>query len=119
VKTKLTQRRYRAPKRSACGLCKPQKRGWEDKRTSRDVRIAIAHEQEIRDFEPYDEESGEHNCCWGFAISEWQEWSDIIGAESIAFESPRRRLSRDRKKGSGKPKGDSSSAFISDSVSVV
>ena len=27
MKSKLTQGRYRAPKRSACGLCKPQQRG--------------------------------------------------------------------------------------------
>jgi hypothetical protein len=31
MKSKFTQRRYRAPKRSACAMCKPQKRGWADK----------------------------------------------------------------------------------------
>jgi hypothetical protein len=40
----------------------------------------------IFEFEPYDEESGELNCCNGFALSEWQEWNDVTGAESIAFE---------------------------------
>jgi len=47
----LTQRRYRAPKRRACGLCKPQKQGWDDKKTFTDLRRAVAHEQEIRDWE--------------------------------------------------------------------
>jgi hypothetical protein len=51
MKSKFTQRRYRAPKRSACGLCKPQKRGWDDKKTFTDLRRAVAHEQEIRDWE--------------------------------------------------------------------
>ena len=46
MKSKFTQRRYRAPKRSACGLCKPQKQGWVDKKTFADVRQAVAHEQE-------------------------------------------------------------------------
>jgi hypothetical protein len=51
MKTKFTQRRYRASKRSACGLCKPQKRGWDDKKTFNDLRHAVAHDQEIRDWE--------------------------------------------------------------------
>jgi hypothetical protein len=31
MKSKFTQRRYRAPKRSSCAMCKPQQRGWTDK----------------------------------------------------------------------------------------
>jgi hypothetical protein len=50
MKTKALQRRYRAPKRSACGLCKPQQRGWADKKTPGDLRRAIAQEQQFRDW---------------------------------------------------------------------
>jgi hypothetical protein len=32
MKSKFTQRRYRAPKRSTCALCKPHKQGWADKK---------------------------------------------------------------------------------------
>lgn len=38
VKTKLSQRRIKARKSSACGLCKPWKQGWSDKKTARDIR---------------------------------------------------------------------------------
>jgi hypothetical protein len=31
MKSNFTQRRYRAPKRSACALCKPHQQGWADK----------------------------------------------------------------------------------------
>jgi len=51
LKSKFTQRRYRARKRSACGLCKPQKRGWDDKKTFNDLRRAVAQEQQIRELE--------------------------------------------------------------------
>jgi len=51
MKSKFTQRRYRAPKQRACGLCKPQQRGWADKKTAGDLRRAIAHEQQIRELE--------------------------------------------------------------------
>jgi hypothetical protein len=50
MKSKLTQRRYRAPKRSACGLCKPEQRGWADKKTPRDLRRAIGQEQEMQEW---------------------------------------------------------------------
>ena len=33
LKTNLTKRRFKAPKRSSCALCKPHKRGWDDKKT--------------------------------------------------------------------------------------
>jgi hypothetical protein len=51
MKSKFTQRRYRAPKRRACGLCKPQKQGWADKKTVADLRRAIAQDQQIRECE--------------------------------------------------------------------
>jgi hypothetical protein len=51
MKSKFIQRRYRASKQRACGLCKPQKQGWADKKTFADVRQAVAHEQEVRDWE--------------------------------------------------------------------
>jgi hypothetical protein len=51
MKSKLTQRRYRAPKRSACGLCKPQQRGWADKKTPADLRCVIGQEQQIQESE--------------------------------------------------------------------
>ena len=51
MKTKLTQRRYRAPKRAACAMCKPQQRGWADKKTPADVRRAVGQEQELREEE--------------------------------------------------------------------
>jgi hypothetical protein len=51
MKSKFTQRRYRAPKRSSCAMCKPQKRGWDDKKTFNDLRRAIAQEQQIRELE--------------------------------------------------------------------
>jgi hypothetical protein len=51
MKSKFTQRRYRAPKRSSCAMCKPQKRGWADKKTVTDLRRAIGHEQQIREWE--------------------------------------------------------------------
>jgi len=49
MKTNLIKRRYKAQKKSACGLCKPHKRGWEDKKTVSDLRIALKHAQEIQD----------------------------------------------------------------------
>jgi len=51
MKSKITQRRYRAPKRSSCAMCKPQQRGWADKKTPGDLRRAIAQEQQIREWE--------------------------------------------------------------------
>ena len=49
MKSDLTKRRYRAQNRSACAMCKPHQRGWEDKKTTGDMRVAVKHEQEIRD----------------------------------------------------------------------
>ena len=50
-KTKLTQRRIKARKASACGLCKPWKQGWADKKTARDVRQAQRADQQLRERE--------------------------------------------------------------------
>jgi hypothetical protein len=50
MKTNLLKRRYKAQKKSACGLCKPNKRGGEDKKTVRDLRLAGRDEQQIHDF---------------------------------------------------------------------
>lgn len=47
MKTTLTQRRIKAPKPSACGLCKPWKKGWEDKKTARDLKAAQSAQQQI------------------------------------------------------------------------
>jgi hypothetical protein len=49
MKSNLTKRRFKAHKRSACGMCKPYKRGWEDKKTVQDMRVAFRHEQEINE----------------------------------------------------------------------
>ena len=49
MKNNITKRRYKAQKRSACAMCKPVQRGWEDKKTVRDVRVAIQHEQELKE----------------------------------------------------------------------
>jgi hypothetical protein len=51
MKSKFIQRRYRALKRSACALCKPHQQGWADKKTFADVRSAVAHEQQVHDWE--------------------------------------------------------------------
>jgi hypothetical protein len=51
MKSKFTQRRYRAAKRSSCAMCKPQQRGWADKKNATDLRQAIKQEQEIREWE--------------------------------------------------------------------
>jgi len=46
-----SEREWRASfKRRVCGLCKPQKQGWADKKTFADVRLAVAHEQQIREW---------------------------------------------------------------------
>jgi hypothetical protein len=49
VKTKFTQRRIKAGKASACGLCKPWKQGWADKKTVRDIRHAQCAQHQFRE----------------------------------------------------------------------
>jgi hypothetical protein len=41
------QRRIKARKASACGLCKPWKQGWADKKTVRDIRHAQRAQQQL------------------------------------------------------------------------
>jgi hypothetical protein len=45
VKTNLTQRRIKARKASACGLCKPWKQGWM--KSPRDIRHAQRAQQQL------------------------------------------------------------------------
>jgi hypothetical protein len=47
MKTNLTQRRIKARKLSACGLCKPWKQGWADKKTVRDIRHAQRAQRQL------------------------------------------------------------------------
>jgi hypothetical protein len=49
MKTKMTQRRIKARKASACGLCKPWKQGWDDKKTVRNLRHAQRADQQLRE----------------------------------------------------------------------
>jgi hypothetical protein len=49
VKTNFTQRRIKARKSSACGLCKPWKKGGADKKTVRDFRHAQRAQQQFRE----------------------------------------------------------------------
>jgi hypothetical protein len=49
VKTNLVKRRFKAPKRSSCALCKPHKRGWDDKKTPGEMRTAVKQAQELRE----------------------------------------------------------------------
>jgi hypothetical protein len=41
----------RTETKGACGLGKPHKQGWDEKKTFADLRRAVAHEQQIRDGE--------------------------------------------------------------------
>ena len=49
MKSKTTQRRFKAQKRSSCPMCKPYKRGWEGKRTIGEVRRAVDADQQLRE----------------------------------------------------------------------
>jgi hypothetical protein len=49
MKTKTTQRRIKAPKRSSCAMCKPWKKGWEDKHTIGEKRKAQDADQQLRE----------------------------------------------------------------------
>jgi hypothetical protein len=51
MKSKFTQRRYRAQKHSSCAMCKPHQRGWADKKTPADLRRVIGQEQQVCDWE--------------------------------------------------------------------
>src|SRR5439155_907824 len=49
MKGSLVKRRYKAQKRSACGLCKPWKQGGDDKKTIRDLRMSTKDLGTIRE----------------------------------------------------------------------
>jgi len=49
MKTNLTKRRFKAQKKSLCALCKPHKRGWDDRKTAGELRIAVKHAHELRE----------------------------------------------------------------------
>lgn len=49
MKTKLTQARYKARKRSSCPMCKPYKNKWEDKKDINRLRAAQGHEQQLQE----------------------------------------------------------------------
>ena len=49
MKTKLTQRRFKAQKSSACGLCKPWKKDGEDKKTVGQLRKAQDADQQLKE----------------------------------------------------------------------
>ena len=49
MKTKMTQRRFKANKGSGCAMCKPYKHGWEGKRTVNEQRKAVDADQQLRE----------------------------------------------------------------------
>lgn len=51
-KANLTTRRFETRKRSSCALCKPHKRGWDDKKKPGELRLAIKHAHELREQGP-------------------------------------------------------------------
>lgn len=51
MKTKLTQKRYKAKNTCSCGMCKPWKSSGEDKKNFRDFKSAVKHQFELKDLE--------------------------------------------------------------------
>ena len=49
MKSKMTQRRIKAPKPSTCATCKPWKKGWAGKRTVNEDRKAQDADQQLRE----------------------------------------------------------------------
>ena len=49
MKGPLLKARFRAQKRCACAICKPQQRGWEDKKTVCDRCMAVRDEAQLRE----------------------------------------------------------------------
>ena len=47
MKTKLTQRKFKADKLRSCAMCKPYKQGREGKRKPSEVRDSIGHAQQL------------------------------------------------------------------------
>ncbi len=42
-------KKYRDKKGSACAMCKPHKRGWEDKESFKNRQLIISKETEIKE----------------------------------------------------------------------
>lgn len=51
MKSRITQRRFKANKNSSCSMCKPWKRGWEQKQNISRKRKDCDFEQQITDLE--------------------------------------------------------------------
>ncbi len=49
MKSKLTQRRFKADKLRSCAMCKPYKHGRESKRTVGEQRRAVDADQQIKE----------------------------------------------------------------------
>jgi len=49
MKSRQTQAKYRLKAGCGCKLCKPQKGGHEDRRTIRDIRLAVSYQQQLAD----------------------------------------------------------------------
>lgn len=48
MKTKATQKRFKAQKsKSCCAMCKPYKRGWSDKKHIGDIRHAQSFDHQV------------------------------------------------------------------------
>ena len=51
MKTKLTQKRYKAKYACSCRMCKPWKSNGENKRSFSDLKGAVKHQYEINDLD--------------------------------------------------------------------
>jgi hypothetical protein len=54
MKTNITQRRIKARKLRSCGMCKPWKQGWEDKKDHRGKVEAERADQQLRETQTAD-----------------------------------------------------------------
>jgi hypothetical protein len=83
MKTKLTQRRFKAQKSSAWGLCKPWKKGGEDKKTVGQLRKAQDADQQLKEvsLQPHvwKGRSGDH------AVHRPEVWSRCGSPQAISY----------------------------------
>lgn len=49
MKSNLTQAKYRCKKGCGCKMCKPQKGGHQNRRTTRDVKLSEGHDQQLKE----------------------------------------------------------------------
>ena len=49
MKSKHTQKRYKAQKKSSCPMCKPWKKGWEDKKVIREIKKGISMDEQLKE----------------------------------------------------------------------